>query len=74
MQKDIHPKYIKDTQINCICGHSFNVSSTMNWPVKVDICPNCHSTYNKWIKVEKESIGRLQKFEQKMAKIGSIKK
>ena len=74
MKKDIHPKYVKWTLINCICGNGFAVNSTMNGPVKIDICPNCHSTYNKWIKVEKESIGRLQKFEQKMAKITNIKK
>ncbi len=74
MKKDIHPKYYESTQINCICGNGFTIKSTMQWPIKVDICPNCHSTYNKWIKVEKESIGRLQKFEQKMARINNIKK
>lgn len=74
MKKDIHPKYFDNTQVNCICGNSFTIKSTMQGPLKVDICPNCHSTYNKWIKVEKESIGRLQKFEQKMAKINNIKK
>lgn len=47
MKKDIHPKYYKEVVVNCLCGNSFTVSTTVAGPIKIESCPKCHATYNK---------------------------
>jgi large subunit ribosomal protein L31 len=73
MKKEIHPKYFKDVVVNCICGNSFTIASTIPGPIKVESCPACHPVYNKWLQVKQVSKGRMEKYAEKMKKIASAK-
>ncbi len=62
MKEGIHPKYQKTT-ITCVCGASFETSSTKE-NMRVEICSNCHPFYtgkqrNVFTK------GRVEKFKSK---------
>ncbi|MEI7477572.1 MAG: 50S ribosomal protein L31 [bacterium] len=73
MKKGIHPQYHQEVQVNCICGNSFTISSTIPGPVKVESCPACHPAYNKGLQIKQVSKGRMEKFAEKMKKIESAK-
>ena len=55
MKKGIHPQYHKNVVVNCICGNSFELSSTIAGPIKVESCPACHQAYNKGLQVKQVS-------------------
>lgn len=76
MKKWIHPVYYawdNATPVTCICGHSFPINSTVQWPIKLENCPNCHPTYTgkeqkivvKW---------RMEKFLEKQKRMEAMKK
>lgn len=69
MKKDIHPKYYEEVIVNCLCGNSFTISATIPGPVKIESCPKCHTTYNKWVVINKVVKGRMEKFLEKQKKI-----
>ena len=69
MKKDIHPTYNLWVQVKCICSNVFEVNSAVRGPIVLDTCPKCHSTYNSGLKIIKESRGRQQAYEERMAKI-----
>ncbi len=74
MKKGIHPNYHKDVAVQCICGNSFTIASTMQGPIKVESCPACHPAYNKWLQIKQVSKGRMEKYAEKMKKIEKAKK
>ena len=46
MKKDIHPKYNRKVKVRCItCGAEFETGSTLEGPILVEICSNCHPFY-----------------------------
>ncbi len=66
MKKDIHPKYHEETKVTCSCGNSFAVGSTRE-TLKVEVCSACHPFYTGKKKIL-DSMGRVEKFKQRMAK------
>lgn len=69
----IHPQYNTDVTVNCICGNTFTIASTLKGPVKVESCPACHPAYNKGLVVKQVTKGRMEKFAEKMKKIDAAK-
>ena len=65
MKKDIHPDYPLGT-INCACGNSFQVRSTIG-DLKIEICSNCHPFFTKKHKLI-DTAGRVEKFMKKYGK------
>lgn len=75
MKDWIHPKYNKNVAVECLCGNTFTIASTMVWPIKVEQCPACHPAYNKGKIIEvKKSQGRLQAYEEKLKRMAAAKK
>lgn len=74
MKKQIHPKYHKGIKVKCMCGKEFETSSTADRRPTLEFCSNCHPTYNSWMKIEKAARGRLQAYQERMAKISATKK
>jgi large subunit ribosomal protein L31 len=66
MKKDIHPKYYKKANVKCACGHTFTVGSTKEF-IEIEVCSNCHPFYTGKEKML-DTMGRVEKFKQKMAK------
>lgn len=74
MKKQIHPKYYKKIKVKCMCWKEFETNSTWeNWPT-LEYCSNCHPTYNSGAKIEKAARGRLQAYQERMAKISAAQK
>lgn len=72
MKKDIHTTYHKEVDAVCICGNTFKVNATVVWPIKVEACPACHSTYTG----KKEKLvmrWRLEQFEERRKKMEALK-
>ena len=73
MQK-IHPQYFETVDVHCLCGASYTLAATTPNPIKLENCPACHPTYNKWKVIVKESKWMRQKYEERMAKFQTISK
>lgn len=74
MKKDIHSKYFNDVEVNCICGASFTINTTVPGPIKVETCYKCHPAYNKDKVIKKVAKGRMEKFLEKQKKIDAMQK
>jgi large subunit ribosomal protein L31 len=74
MKEGIHPKYHNDVEVNCICGATFNINTTVPGPIKVETCYMCHPAYNKDKVIKKVAKGRMEKFLEKQKKIDAIQK
>lgn len=72
MKAGIHPEY-KEMTITCVCGATWNTSTTKLDLTKVDICSNCHPFYTGKQKVI-DSEGRIEKFKKKYAAANYLKK
>ena len=44
MKQGIHPEY-NDISATCSCGHTFQLRSTLNKPLHLDVCSQCHPFY-----------------------------
>jgi large subunit ribosomal protein L31 len=74
MKKEIHPTYNHNVKVKCMCGKEYTINSTANaWPT-LEMCSNCHPVYNSGAKIEKAARGRLQAYQEKMAKIAATQK
>lgn len=71
-KKDIHPKYYKNAKVKCACGNTFTIGSTKE-NIEIEICSKCHPFYTGKEKMI-DSLGRVEKFKQRMAKKNSLKK
>jgi len=65
MKKDIHPKYNDKSKVNCACGATFPVGSTMD-DIHVEICSQCHPFYTGNEKIL-DTAGRVDRFKKKVA-------
>jgi len=72
MKKNIHPKYHKKATVRCACGNTFKVGSTKEF-IEVEICSKCHPFYTGKEKIV-DTMGRVEKFKQRLAKKQSLKK
>lgn len=63
MKSKIHPEYQKVT-VNCSCGNSFEVGSTLKNNINTEICYKCHPFWTgaeKFVDIE----GRVNQFKRK---------
>jgi len=71
-KKDIHPTYYPKAKVRCSCGATFEVGSTKE-SIETEVCSSCHSFYTGKEKMI-DAMGQVQKFRERMAKKGGIKK
>lgn len=71
MKKDIHPKYYSESQVSCVCGHSFKVGSTLP-EIKVEVCSHCHPFFTGKQKLL-DTARRVEKFEERFSKKNTSK-
>ena len=74
MKKGIHSQYFNEVTVNCICGETFTIATTVPGPIKVETCYRCHPTYNKDKVIKKVIKGRMEKYLEKQKKIDAIQK
>ena len=74
MKTGIHTDYHKDVAVKCICGAEFKVNTTVEWPMKVETCNQCHPIFNKDKVIKKVIKGRMEKFLEKQKRMESMKK
>ncbi len=65
MKKEIHPKFNKNTKTICSCGEVYEVGSTLENEVKIEVCPACHPFYTGNNKVL-DTAGRVDKFKKRV--------
>jgi len=63
MKAAIHPDYAEIT-VSCVCGNTFQTSSTLGHDLQVEICSACHPFFTGKQKIV-DSGGRVEKFRQK---------
>lgn len=63
MKPGIHPQYNTITA-NCSCGASFEVHSTANHDLSLDVCSNCHPFYTGKQK-QATTGGRVERFNKR---------
>lgn len=66
MKADIHPAY-NTIKVTCSCGNSFDMNTTHNQDMHIDICSKCHPFYTGKQKVV-DTGGRIERFKKKYAK------
>ena len=71
MKNNIHPKYFDKSKIECSCGASFEVGSTVE-KFKVEVCSNCHPAYTGNKKLL-DSAGRVDRFTARLEKSKKMK-
>jgi len=70
MKTKIHPKYIKDATIKCVCGATFKAGSTQE-VIETEICSHCHPFYTGKANLV-DTAGRVAKFKLKAEKAKKI--
>ena len=65
MKNGIHPDYF-DIEVTCSCGNQFHTGSTVNKPLRVEVCSNCHPFYTGKQKIM-DTAGRVERFKQRYA-------
>ncbi|MBN1684853.1 MAG: 50S ribosomal protein L31 [Gammaproteobacteria bacterium] len=65
MKKNTHPDY-REIAVTCSCGNTFNVYSTADHDLALDVCANCHPYYTKQQKIV-DSTGRVERFKRRYA-------
>ncbi|MST04421.1 MAG: 50S ribosomal protein L31 [Candidatus Pacebacteria bacterium] len=72
MKLEIHPEYIENAQIKCVCGNVIKSGSTKK-EMHVEICSNCHPFFTG-----KENLidiaGRVEKFNLRKKKASEVTK
>jgi large subunit ribosomal protein L31 len=66
MRPEIHPAY-KPTVFRCACGAAFEIGSTLDGEVKLEICSQCHPLYTGKEKLV-DTEGRIERFRRKYQK------
>ena len=74
MKKDIHGSYHKDVEVQCICGSTFTINTTIAWPIKTETCYKCHPLFNNNVEVKKVIKGRMEQFLEKQKRMDAAKK
>ncbi|MFC1842555.1 50S ribosomal protein L31 [Candidatus Dependentiae bacterium] len=67
MKKDIHPQ-LNEVTATCTCGAIFPMRSTAT-EIKTTLCASCHPFYTGEQKFV-DTMGRIERFEQKYKKFG----
>ena len=72
MKAEIHPDYA-ETNVSCVCGHSWKTRSTAGKEIHVDICSNCHPFYTGKQKLV-DTAGRVERFRKRYEKVEALQK
>ena len=67
MKSGIHPKNAP-LAVTCSCGNTFTTASTLNKPLHIEVCSECHPFYTGKQKIV-DTAGRIEKFNQKFANL-----
>ncbi len=67
MKDGLHPTYIHDASVTCVCGTTFKTGSTQK-EVRVDICSQCHPFFTGKQKLM-DTEGRIDRFRKKYANV-----
>ncbi len=62
MKKGIHPKYVVEAKVSCVCGATMTTGST-SAELKTEICSQCHPFYTGKKKFV-DSTGRVDRFKK----------
>jgi len=66
MKADIHPAY-QQVKVTCSCSNQFDVYSTLNRDLHLEICSKCHPFYTGQQKII-DTEGRVERFKAKFAR------
>lgn len=66
MKKDTHPTYYPDAKVECACGNTFTVGSTVK-EISVELCSNCHPFYTGKQKLV-DTARRVEKYKERAGK------
>lgn len=72
MKKDIHPNYIAEAKVSCVCGAKMTTGSTQA-ELKTEICSQCHPFYTGKKKFV-DATGRVDRFKKLTEKAVATKK
>ncbi|MBI4836001.1 MAG: 50S ribosomal protein L31 [Candidatus Abawacabacteria bacterium] len=64
MKTAIHPEYFMKVTATCVCGATYDVSSTKE-KLDTEICSACHPFYTGKTKIL-DTAGRVDRFKQKL--------
>ena len=63
MKENIHPEYNKIT-VECTCGNSFTIGSTLKDNLHLEVCSECHPFYTGKQKII-DTAGRVDSFNRR---------
>lgn len=66
--------YYQQVEVVDIDGNTFFINSTLEGPLKVEVCHLSHPAYNPTRVVERKAKGRMEKFLEKQKKVDALKK
>ncbi len=72
MKKETHPTYYPDAKVECACGNTFTVGSTVK-EIHIELCSNCHPFYTGKQKLV-DTARRVEKFQERTQKKSSAPK
>lgn len=70
MQDNIHPKYAP-VKVNCSCGNTFELGSTLGHDLHIEVCNKCHPFYTGDQKIV-DTQGRVDSFATRFGNFGAI--
>ncbi|OGD83492.1 50S ribosomal protein L31 [Candidatus Curtissbacteria bacterium RIFCSPLOWO2_01_FULL_39_62] len=71
MKANIHPKVYDSAKVICSCGNTFTTSATAQ-ELHIEVCNRCHPFFTGEMKFV-DTLGRVEKFQQKQKKAKEIK-
>ncbi|MEY4745026.1 MAG: hypothetical protein RL272_971 [Candidatus Parcubacteria bacterium] len=66
MKKETHPTYYPDAKVECACGNTFAVGSTVK-EIHIELCSSCHPFYTGKQKLV-DTARRVEKFKERTEK------
>jgi len=70
MKENIHPNY-KQIKVNCSCGHTFEVGSTLGEDLHIEVCDQCHPFYTGNQKIV-DTQGRVDSFSTRFGSFAAM--
>lgn len=72
MKSSIHPNTHTISAV-CACGAVFEVTSTLDHDIQLDVCSQCHPFYTGKQNMI-DTAGRVDRFRERMAKSSALQK
>ena len=66
MRSGIHPEY-NEIEVTCSCGEKFKTKSTMNKPLNVEVCSNCHPFFTGK-QLILDTAGQVERFQKRLGR------